>query len=184
MADLEAKAKAVSDALQIKPTLDPAAAAEVQTVVAALAAALGQTLTIPVRVVPVYPGGEMTQVTREQMDAKYPGHARGGRIRGPGTGTSDSILARLSNGEFVMRAAAVRAYGPALLEKMNGLRLPKFAEGGMIGAAMSAPVGQAGRDLGRVELNIGGQTHSLLADAGSFDQLRMASLKFGRTHKN
>ena len=181
MAGLEAKAKAVSDALQLKPTLDPAAAAEVQTVVAALAAALGQTLTIPVRVVPIYPDG---MAPAAQDSAVPPGFATGGHIRGPGTGTSDSILARLSNGEFVMRAAAVRAYGPALLEKMNGLRLPKFAEGGLIGAAMSAPVGQAGRDLGRVELNIGGQTHSLLAEAGSFDQLRMASLKFGRTKKN
>lgn len=183
MADLDAKVKAVNDALQLKPTLDPAAAAEVQGAVQALATALGQTLTIPVRVVPVYPEGVTPAVSGRDPDVSPPGgFAAGGHIRGPGTGTSDSILARLSNGEFVMRAAAVRAYGPALLEKMNGLRLPKFADGGLIGAAMSAPVGQAGRDLGRVSLNIGGETHSLLADADSFSRiLQLERLKRGRS---
>jgi hypothetical protein len=37
--------------------------------------------------------------------------ARGGEIIGPGTGTSDSIPARLSDGEFVMTADAVRGAG-------------------------------------------------------------------------
>jgi hypothetical protein len=37
--------------------------------------------------------------------------AAGGSINGPGTGTSDSIPARLSDGEFVMTAAAVRGAG-------------------------------------------------------------------------
>ena len=37
--------------------------------------------------------------------------AAGGAINGPGTGTSDSIPARLSDGEFVMTAAAVRGAG-------------------------------------------------------------------------
>lgn len=39
------------------------------------------------------------------------GHARGGPIYGPGTGTSDSILRRLSNGEHVWTAAEVEAAG-------------------------------------------------------------------------
>ena len=39
------------------------------------------------------------------------GFATGGLIRGPGTGTSDSIPALLSNGEYVIRAAAVRKLG-------------------------------------------------------------------------
>ena len=37
--------------------------------------------------------------------------AGGGEIMGPGTGTSDSIPARLSDGEFVMTADAVRGAG-------------------------------------------------------------------------
>ncbi|MUN38991.1 hypothetical protein [Actinomadura litoris] len=43
-----------------------------------------------------------------------PGFPGGGPVRGPGTSTSDSILARLSNGEFVMNAVATRAFGPVL----------------------------------------------------------------------
>ena len=39
------------------------------------------------------------------------GNAMGGEIIGPGTGTSDSIPARLSDGEFVMTAQAVRNAG-------------------------------------------------------------------------
>jgi len=35
----------------------------------------------------------------------------GGEIEGPGTGTSDSIPARLSDGEFVMTAESVRNAG-------------------------------------------------------------------------
>ncbi|MGH8418044.1 MAG: tape measure protein [Pseudomonas sp.] len=61
-----------------------------------------------------------------------PGYATGGLISGPGTGTSDSILARLSNGEFVMNADAVRMFGPDLLSQMNGLQIPAFAVGGPV----------------------------------------------------
>ena len=35
----------------------------------------------------------------------------GGEVHGPGTGTSDSVPARLSDGEFVMTASAVRGAG-------------------------------------------------------------------------
>lgn len=49
--------------------------------------------------------------------------ATGGRIYGPGTGTSDSIPAWLSNGEHVIRAAAVnkldRTVGPNFLNVLN-----------------------------------------------------------------
>lgn len=49
--------------------------------------------------------------------------AEGGLIRGPGTATSDSIPARLSNGEFVVRAAAVDRYGADLFAAFNGLQV-------------------------------------------------------------
>lgn len=42
---------------------------------------------------------------------KPPGQATGGPVIGPGTGTSDSILRRLSNGEHVLTAAEVEAMG-------------------------------------------------------------------------
>lgn len=48
--------------------------------------------------------------------------ARGGYVAGPGTGTSDSIDAKLSNGEFVVTAEATRRYGRATLDAMNDNR--------------------------------------------------------------
>lgn len=45
--------------------------------------------------------------------------AKGGLVRGPGTGTSDSIPLWASNGEFVIRAAAVRKIGLAQLNALN-----------------------------------------------------------------
>ena len=59
-------------------------------------------------------------------------HASGGHIRGPGSDTSDSILARLSNGEFVVKAQESRRHR-ALLEQINSGKLPAFAQGGPVG---------------------------------------------------
>lgn len=46
--------------------------------------------------------------------------AEGGKVNGPGTGTSDSIPANLSNGEFVMTAKATKIFEP-LLTVMNSI---------------------------------------------------------------
>lgn len=71
--------------------------------------------------------------------------ASGGFVRGPGTGKSDSIVARLgrsmirlSNGEFVVQADAVRElmrrYGSGIMWAINRgeLPLPKFSMGGFV----------------------------------------------------
>jgi hypothetical protein len=55
--------------------------------------------------------------------------ADGGAIRGAGTGTSDSIPAYLSNGEYVIKADSVAKYG---VDTFNALNAGKFAEGGLI----------------------------------------------------
>ncbi|MDE2284707.1 MAG: hypothetical protein KGK33_08855 [Hyphomicrobiales bacterium] len=65
------------------------------------------------------------------------GFARGGPVFGAGTATSDSVPAFLSNGEFVIRAAAVRKYGLSLFNALNRMRLDpsafqRFAEGGLV----------------------------------------------------
>lgn len=53
------------------------------------------------------------------------GYATGGRIYGPGTFTSDSIPAMLSNGKMVLRAAAVKkidaVYGRSFLNTLNAV---------------------------------------------------------------
>ena len=50
-------------------------------------------------------------------------NADGGPIRGQGTGTSDSIPAMLSNGEYVVRASSVAKYGVETLDALNAQRL-------------------------------------------------------------
>ncbi len=82
-----------------------------------------------------------------------PGMAAGGRVAGPGTGTSDSVLARLSAGEYVVRAAAVRSYGASLLDRINSLAFPRFNAGGLV------PAFAGGGSVGTpVHLHIGGES--------------------------
>jgi tape measure domain-containing protein len=58
--------------------------------------------------------------------------AGGGDVRGPGTSTSDSIPAMLSDGEFVVNAKATRKHR-ALLAAINSGKIPAFAHGGSVG---------------------------------------------------
>lgn len=60
----------------------------------------------------------IAQATQVTDSAKTPKYASGGLVTGPGTSTSDSIPARLSNGEAVMTARAVSDWG-AMLSAMN-----------------------------------------------------------------
>ena len=84
--------------------------------------------------------------------------ATGGVVSGPGTGTSDSVPALLSHGEYVVRAAVVQQPGMlAALDAVNrGIATPalagprgvrRFADGGFVSGA-----GVAGPD---VNVNIG-----------------------------
>jgi len=56
-----------------------------------------------------------------------------GPVNGPGTSTSDSIPAMLSNGEYVVRASSVRKYGPRFMSALNRgtLKVAGFKKGGM-----------------------------------------------------
>lgn len=68
--------------------------------------------------------------------------AMGGIVSGPGSSTSDSIPARLSNGEFVVNARATSAYLP-LLSAINDAGLqPRFAMGGLATTAGSTDTAQ------------------------------------------
>jgi hypothetical protein len=70
-----------------------------------------------------------------------PKKAAGGRIVGPGTGTSDDVLMYGSNGEWVHRAKAVDYYGDEFMHAINTMSVPKewlpgFATGGKISAGV------------------------------------------------
>lgn len=68
--------------------------------------------------------------------------AAGGLITGPGTGTSDSIHARLSNMEYVMPARVVMR--PGMLQHLEGIRT-NFASGGLVS---SSPGGHSTMHIG------------------------------------
>lgn len=88
--------------------------------------------------------------------------AGGGPIDGPGSTTSDSILARLSRGEFVIKAAAVQNYGMGLFHALNNMQLPGFASGGLVASPVRAGGGAAQ----------GSSTLNLSIDGRAFNGLR------------
>ncbi|WP_327435700.1 hypothetical protein OG279_09670 [Streptomyces sp. NBC_01201] len=75
----------------------------------------------------------------------YPG---GGMVTGPGTGTSDSILARVSNNEYVVKAKSVAKYGVAFMNALNEGRLGMASTVGEAGSGLAGAGLQAGRGLG------------------------------------
>jgi len=104
-------------------------------------------------------------------------HAFGGLITGPGTGTSDSIPAYVSNGEYVVRAAAVGKYGKAFLDNINA---KKFADGGVVGpgAPAQAPgivIPGPGLATGQAEQALGEVTQTLSTERVAGDQAAMQS---------
>ncbi|HEP8263181.1 TPA: phage tail length tape measure family protein, partial [Pseudomonas aeruginosa] len=98
-------------------------------------------------------GGGWLQLGMSAASAYFGGgFADGGRIQGPGTGTSDSIPILASNDEFMTRAAVVRQPGAlAFLEQFNRYGMAalgawanpvRHATGGLMGTpapAMPAP---------------------------------------------
>ena len=77
-------------------------------------------------------GGKRAATGATFTEAEVSMNAAGGYITGPGTGTSDSIPARLSSGEYVINAAATRR-NRSLLEKINNTPV-KMAGGGAVGS--------------------------------------------------
>ncbi|MFC5802810.1 phage tail tape measure protein [Streptomyces formicae] len=98
----------------------------------------------------------------------FPG---GGFVQGPGTGTSDSIPAWVSNGEYVIKAAAVRKYGLAMFDSLNAMRL---AGGGRVGYAKG----------GKVSATVTNARRELPGDFGEFSRSLVKSASDIRTASN
>ncbi|TRO24827.1 phage tail protein [Ectopseudomonas mendocina] len=129
MQQLADKAKQL-EGMPVSVKTDDATIEQVRTTIESLVQQLSQKeVVIPVRVLmPDIAGGG-----KAEPSTSVPALATGGILRGPGTGTSDSILARLSNGEGVINARAVQYYGADLIHQLNNLRAPRFATGGVMG---------------------------------------------------
>jgi hypothetical protein len=179
---------AISDvSVPVSTVVDQAALTVAQNQIASFADQIRRSLTVAVTVL----GADSAAPSAPSSD--LPSYADGGKIRGPGTGTSDSILAWVSNGEYMVKADAVKHYGPELLRQINERRLPRFAEGGSINTR-SLPVipapSQALLDrvnppplehLGSMTLHAGGDSYQVQVkqqDVGKI--LRNQAIKFGR----
>jgi TP901 family phage tail tape measure protein len=68
--------------------------------------------------------------------AQLPAAAKGGLVKGSGNGTSDSITARLSNGEYVLRANAVKYYGTDFMNSLNQMQVQTGSSGGQGGGVV------------------------------------------------
>lgn len=114
--------------------------------------------------------------------------ASGGSVAGPGTGTSDSIPAMLSNGEYVLNAQAVDRLGVPFLNGLNTGRLRGFASGGLVGSggAYNRPVSVASSSSSTsnsITLNVSALDASSFADflaRGGMQVLKQATLDDNR----
>lgn len=111
--------------------------------------------------------GELADISRMYNDpAPTPGRygagvplATGGYVSGPGTGTSDSINARLSNGEYVINQRSVAKYGKGAMDAINSgsaPMVPGFAKGGQFGMGASILQGIIGPPLDMIASMVAG----------------------------
>lgn len=109
--------------------------------------------------------------------------ATGGSVDGPGTGTSDSIPAMLSNGEYVLNAQAVDRLGVPFLNGLNTGRLRGFASGGLVGSGgVAGYKAERGSNSGQVQsvnlsMNVSAMDASSFGDflnRGGLDVVRQA----------
>jgi TP901 family phage tail tape measure protein len=68
-------------------------------------------------------------------------YAMGGFVSGPGTGTSDSVPAMLSNGEYVVKSSAVKQFGTRLFDNINAGSLPVLPSASSMSTPRFASVG-------------------------------------------
>lgn len=172
----------------VKTQIDEASVSTARTALDAIVEDFKRRLVVPVSVV----AAPASAAASNDPTTGLPAYARGDMVRGPGTGTSDSILARLSNGEFVVKADAVRHYGPEFLRQLNQRRVAAFAGGGQVGPQLPSIPGPsatllnrlnppAAEPFGSVSLSFGGTTHNLQAPQQDFMKLlHKARIKFGR----
>lgn len=114
--------------------------------------------------------------------------ASGGSVAGPGTGTSDSVPAMLSNGEYVLNAQAVDRLGVPFLNGLNTGRLRGFASGGLVGSggAYNRPASVASSSSSTsnsITLNVSALDASSFADflaRGGMQVLKQATLDDNR----
>ncbi|ESY72320.1 hypothetical protein X740_33435 [Mesorhizobium sp. LNHC221B00] len=143
---------------------------EIASIIAALQAAVAQAQQLR---------AQASSSSSSSGGGSHGGFAEGGHVVGAGGPKTDSILAWLSNGEFVLQAAAVKRLGVGFLNALNqgflpslkGLRgfslggavetfsrsmaIPRFAGGGAIAVSPSVASDNSAGGTMRVKLDFG-----------------------------
>lgn len=128
----------VSTAISIANAIQGATAAGAATGVAAPFTTPAFIIEMVAIVAGAIASATSTLMKAKQQKQSAPKFAHGGAVKGAGTGTSDSIPAMLSNGEYVIREKVVKEYGEDFFDRINfGLRKPvidgmHFATGGLV----------------------------------------------------
>lgn len=132
------------------------AVSNVRAVQAVINSLQGKTVTVTTMQRTIYAAGKMDSI------AKVQGKAGGGPIHGPGTGTSDDVPIWASNGEFMIRAAAVDKYGQGFFERLNAMQ---YADGGPIHPRGAARFAKGGSVKGAGVGHHSGQSWANVANA-------------------
>lgn len=178
--ELQAKIDVIKNT-KLTINMKPEEVAKLEADIAALAQRLGQTLTITATITPVVATPEMKAMGLENPQVNYPtdGYASGTNNATPGlhwVGENGPELMRFRGGEQVLPADASRN----LAANMAGL-----LGGDVFGGAASDALNSGGNNmpkLGSLDLNIGGERHTIFVPQKTANDLRIAKRKLGRTH--
>lgn len=99
--------------------------------------------------------------------------AEGGKVVGPGTGTSDSIPAMLSNGEYVINAKSAQSIGYDTLDKLNAGEMRDWTGGLLSGFGDDYSSATSG---GKINVYMTNQINNKL-DAQEIGQIMLQSIR-------
>lgn len=146
---------AIGNSVAAAATAATAAQASAATAAWAPAAALAALATGGANAAPANAAIAATLAATKALASGASAFADGGHVTGPGGPRDDAILAKLSNGEFVVNARATKE-NRGLLEAINsGLNvkkmLPQYKDGGPVAKKGNKLRQQAGRDVDTAE---------------------------------
>jgi len=118
------------------------------------------------------PGASTTRTARSATGGLVSGgsisrrFAEGGMVSGPGTGTSDSIPAMLSNGEFVNDARTVGFFGSGFFQNLKRVSrgefgIPQFRDGGFVSTTQGSEFTQQAQNPSNIVIQNSGEPKSV-----------------------
>ncbi|NUL09064.1 hypothetical protein [Streptomyces lunaelactis] len=155
--------------------------AQIRRAKAAVASVRGKSVSITTtyRVVGKPPGHAGPGGFPKYAQGGLVGFPAGGHVRGPGTGTSDSILAQLSDGEFVIPAKQVSTLGVGFFEAIRAGRLGRAAQAGRP-ASSKIPAARGGNGVTEISANI--NIHGAMDPVAVGREVRRVMLELKRTY--